>query len=68
MKKAYIAPAIDEIDFKDTAYTCGVSQRQIVNISGKMRLGQPKCFSLTSWLESMGSFSDDEIVITEEEE
>ena len=67
MKKTYVAPAIDELDFKDTA-TCGTGYRRVMSgPSGGMQLTSSEtCFSLRNWIFKMGSFDDEMIEETEE--
>ncbi len=68
MKKTYIAPQMMELNFRDTAATCGIKQRRVVGTSGNMLLTDPKCFSLTHWLGGMGSFGDEGPEETEEDD
>ena len=68
MKKTYVAPAIDELDFKDTA-TCGTGYRKVTNTSGSMLLtSSTECFSLRNWLFSWGGFDDETLEEAEEED
>ncbi|MCR5685943.1 MAG: hypothetical protein K6G81_11095 [Lachnospiraceae bacterium] len=68
MKKTYAAPAIEELDFKDTA-VCGTGYRKVTNTSGGMLLtSSTECFSLRNWLFSWGGFDDEAVEVIEEED
>ena len=70
MKKVYSTPSIEEIDFRDTAASCGAASRMIKHSSGFTVLdSSPKCFSLNNWLFNWNTgFTDDAEEIYDEEE
>ena len=61
MKKTYTEPAIEELDFRDTATACGAAARKVEHSSGLTILSSSKeCFNLNNWLFNWGTAFDDD--------
>ncbi|MBP5330947.1 MAG: hypothetical protein J6Y89_03760 [Lachnospiraceae bacterium] len=50
MKKNFKVPEIVELDFKDTAVTCGVGKKKVFATSGVRLMVTNDCFTTNSWL------------------
>ena len=57
MKKTYKVPVVEELDFKDTAVSCGAKSRKLMFTSGNVQLGQSSCMTFTKWMD--GDIFDD---------
>lgn len=69
MKKTYIAPVMEELDFKDTEVSCGVKTRKLQHTSGSVVLGQSICMNFTNWLgSSIFDDLDENIIEVDDEE